>query len=104
MFNEVQGLLHQVTGGGDGQALSQAVQDHLGSMSHEDLKQHLQTAADNASASGQGGIAQQIMGLLGQHGSNPGGLKSEAISMITSNPQILEHFAPDFAKGLLSRI
>ncbi|HET9096922.1 MAG TPA: hypothetical protein VFN37_09685 [Candidatus Baltobacteraceae bacterium] len=73
-------------------------------MSHEQLTQNLQTAAQNAQQNGSEDVAQQIMGLLSQHGSNPQSLKQEAISLITKNPQILQHFEPQFAKDVLSRI
>ncbi len=105
MFNEVEGLLQRVTTGEvDQSAVSQSANQHVSSMGGDQLKQNLQTAADNANQNGQSGIAQQIMGLISQHGSNPQDLKQEAISLITSNPQILQHFEPEFAKGILGRI
>jgi len=105
MFNEVEGLLQRVTTGEvDQPSVSQAASDHVSDMDHSQLTQNLQTAADNANQNGQSGIAQQLMGLISRNGSNPVGMKQEAISVITNNPQILEHFAPDFAKGILSRI
>ena len=105
MMNEVQGLLQRVTTGEvDQTSVSQAAADHVQNTNPEQLKQNLQTAADNANQSGQSGIAQQITGLLSQHGSNPESLKQQAISLITSNPQILQHFEPQFAKDLLGRL
>lgn len=105
MMNEVSGLLQRVTTGGiDQSSVSQAAGERVSSMSHEDVKQNLQTAAQNAQQTGNEGIAQQIMGLISQHGSNPQSLKQQAISLITSNPQILQHFEPQFAKDILSRI
>ena len=105
MFNELVGILQQVTSGQvDQQAVSQAANDHVSSMDHSELTQNLQTAADNANQNGQGDIGQLIMGMIQRNGTNPEGLKEDAISLITNNPQILEQFAPDFAKGLLGRI
>jgi hypothetical protein len=105
MMNEVAGLLQRVTTGEiDQPSVSQAATDHVSNMSHDQLTQNLQTAAQNAQQSGSGDVAQQIMGLLSQHGSNPQGLKQEAISLITSNPQLLQHFEPQFAKDILNRI
>ncbi len=105
MFNEVQGLLGRVTGGDvDTQAVQSAAADHISGMNHTQLTQELQTAAGSAETNGQSGVAQQIMGLLSQHGSDPQGLKDQAITLIKNNPQILEHFAPDFARGILSKI
>lgn len=104
-MNEVTGLLQRVTTGEiDQPAVSQAANDHVSNMSHDQLTQNLQTAAQNAQQNGSEGIAQQIMGLLSQHGSNPQSLKQEAISLITANPQILQHFEPQFAKDILNRI
>lgn len=105
MFNDVQGLLQRVTTGEvDGSSVSQAAGDHLASMDQGELTQHLQTAADSATQKGQTSLAQQIMGVLSRNGSNPQGLKQDAVSLIAANPGILEHFAPDFAKGILGRI
>ncbi len=105
MFNEVEGLLQRVTTGEvDQSAVSQSASEHVSSMDGEQVKQNLQTAADNANQNGESGIAQQIMTLISQHGSNPEALKQGAISLITSNPQILQHFESDFARNVLSRL
>ncbi len=105
MFNEVEGLLQRVTTGDvDQSAVSQSASHHVSSMDGQQLKQNLQTAADNANQNGESGIAQQIIALISQHGSNPEGVKEEAISLITNNPQILQHFESDFARNVLSRL
>ncbi len=105
MFDEVQSLVQKVTTGEtDSQSVQQAAQQHVGSMSGTQITQHLQTAADNANQAGQTGIAQQLMGLISQHGSDTQTLQQKAISLISSNPQILQHFEPEFAKGILNRI
>ncbi len=105
MFNEVSGLLRQVTTGQtDQQSVSKAATDHVATMPSGELTQHLQTAADNANQNGQPDVAQQIIGIIERDGTNTEALKRDAVSVISSNPQILEQFAPDFAKGLLSRI
>lgn len=105
MFNEVTGLLQQVTSGQvDPQSVSQAANDHVGSMDPSDVSQHLQTAADNANQNGQGDVAQVIIGIIERDGTNIDALKTDAIGLITSNPQILQHFAPEFAQGVLGRL
>lgn len=105
MFNEVEGMLQRVTTGEiDTSSVSQAAGDHVQNMDHEELKNNLQNAADNANQNGQSGVAQQIMGLISQHGSNPQGLKDAAVSLISSNPQILQQFEPGFVQNILSRI
>lgn len=105
MFNEVQGLLQRVTTGEiDQSAVSNAAADHVQSADPEQLKQSLQSAADTANQNGRSDIGQQITGLLSRNGSNPQGLKQQVISLITSNPQILAHFEPDFVKNILGRV
>ncbi|MBV8724685.1 MAG: hypothetical protein JO351_11375 [Candidatus Eremiobacteraeota bacterium] len=105
MFGEIEGMVQRFASGEiDQQSVAQAAQSNVSSMDHEELTEHLQTAADNAQQNGQSGIAQQIMGLISQHGSDPAALKQEAISLISNNPQILTHFAPDFAKGILGSL
>lgn len=105
MFNDVQGLLQRVTTGDiDRPSISQAASEQVSQMDETGLAQHLHTAAGNAEQNGQSGVAQQITGLLSRGQSNPGALKQEAISLITSNPQILQHFEPGFAKAVLARI
>lgn len=105
MFNEISGLLQQVTSGQvDQQSVSQAANDHVGSMDPSEVTQHLQTAADNANQNGQGDIAQVITGFIERDGANPDALKQDAVGLITNNPQILQQFAPEFARGILSRI
>ncbi len=105
MFNEVEGLLQRaVTGEIDSASVSQAANEHVASMDQNQLQQHVQTAADNANQNGQSDIAQQLMGLVSQHGANPQGLKDAVVSLISNNPQILQQFEPSFAKDILSRI
>lgn len=105
MFNEISGLLQQVRSGQvDQQSVSQAASDHVSSMDPSDVTQHLQTAADNANQNGQGDVAQVIVGIVERDGTDTEALKRDAIGLITSNPQILQHFAPEFAQGILGRI
>lgn len=101
---DIGSLVQQVTGSGNTQALGQAADDHLDSMEAGEVSQHLQTAADNASRDGENGVAQELQGLIAQHGVNRDALKSAAVAYIRSNPQVLTHFAPSFAQGLLNRI
>lgn len=105
MFNEVQGLLQRVTSGEvDQTAVSNAAADHVQSADPEQLKQNLQKAADVASQNGQSDLAQQITSMLSRNTSNPQGLKQEAISLITSHPEILQHFEPDVVRNILGRL
>ena len=101
---DIQGMLKQVIGGGQDAAVGQAVEDHVGAMDGGEVSDHLQTAADNAAANGQPDVAHEIGDLISQFQSDPQALKAGAISYVTSNPQVLEHFAPGFAQGILSKL
>jgi hypothetical protein len=103
MFAQIEGMARQVASGEiDQQSLSQAVDQHIGSLDPNQVAQHVQTAATTAQQNGDTTMAGQLIGLLSQQGSNPQGLQGGLVSIITNNPQILQHFAPDFAKGILS--
>jgi hypothetical protein len=103
MFQQIEGMVQQVASGEiDQQSLSQAADQHIGSLDPNQVAQHVQTAATNAQQNGDTGMAGQLMGLLNQQGSNPQSLQGDLVTIITNNPQILQHFAPDFAKGILS--
>lgn len=105
MFNNLQNIMQQVTGGNaDSAAVGQAATDHVSSMDSGELTQHMQTAADNLDQNGQGGLAGQLSGIISERHSDPQGLKDAAVSFIKNNPQVLAHFAPSFAQGLLGRM
>lgn len=105
MFDSLEKLASQVMGGNiDPQALGQAVSQHLGTLDSDQLSDHLQTAATNLAQNGQGDLAQQATGLIEQIASNPGSATGAVVSFIQNNPQVLQHFAPEFAQGILSRI
>ncbi|MDP9017983.1 MAG: hypothetical protein M3N19_06670 [Candidatus Eremiobacteraeota bacterium] len=101
---DIGSMIQEVTGGGNAESLAQAAEQHLGSMAPEEVTQHLQTAAGNASQNGQPDVAQEIQGMIANKQVDPEGLKNAAISYIKSNPQVLTHFAPAFAQGLLNRV
>jgi hypothetical protein len=105
MFDVLKGLAQQVTGGQvDPQALAQAASDHLGSLDNGQISDHLQTAAANLQANGQSDLATQAENLASQVASNPSGAIGDVTTFIQNNPQVLEHFAPDFAQGILSKL
>ncbi len=101
---DLQNMIQQFTGGGNTAALEQAVEQHIAGSSAEEVTQHLQTAAANANASGQPDIAQQIEGMIARKQVDPEALKDDAVAYIKSNPQVLTHFAPPFAQGILNRV
>ncbi|MBV8363347.1 MAG: hypothetical protein JO018_04110 [Candidatus Eremiobacteraeota bacterium] len=104
MFDQLKGMAEQVMSGNvDQQQVQQAASDHLDSMDQGEIADHLQTAASNMQNQGQDGLAQQAMGLVSQLKSG-GDAKSAVVQFIASNPQVLQHFAPSFAQGILSRL
>ncbi|HZY97431.1 MAG TPA: hypothetical protein VFE35_10030 [Candidatus Cybelea sp.] len=105
MFDAIKTVAEQAMSGQlDSSAVGQAVSDHLDTVSNDQLSDHLQTAASNLQASGQNDLAQQVTGLVQQISSNPSGAKDTVVSFIQSNPQVLQHFTPDFAQGIASRL
>ena len=105
MFQELEGFVQKVTTGEiDQQSVSQAASQQVNNMPHEEVAQHVQTAAQNAQQSGQTDMAQQLMQMVQQHGSDPQALKQDVVSLISSNPQIIQHFAPEFAQKILGAL
>jgi hypothetical protein len=105
MFQEIEGALQKVVSGEiDRQSLGQAAEQQVNAMDHGELTQHVQTAADNAQQNGDTGMAAQLTQLLEDYRSNPQDLKGEVIRLISNNPQILQRFAPAFAKEILSAV
>lgn len=105
MFQEVEGFVQKVTTGEiDQQSVGQAASEQVNTMPHEEVAQHVQTAAQNAQQNGQPDVAQQLMQIVQQHGSDPQALKQDVISLISSNPQLIAHFAPEFAQKILGAL
>lgn len=97
-------MIDQALSGGNTPAVQQATEDHVAAMPPDEVEQHLQTAAENANANGQPDVAQEIQGIIETRHVDPEELKNAAISYIKSNPQVLTHFAPSFAQGILNRV
>jgi hypothetical protein len=105
MFQQIEGMAQQLASGQlDQQSLNQAAEQHINSLDPNQVMQHVQTAAATAQQNGDSGAAGMLTGLLSQQGSNPQGLQGELVTIITNNPQILQHFLPDFAKGILGNL
>jgi hypothetical protein len=105
MFGEVASLLQRFGGGSADESASAqaAAEDHVQSLPADEVQDHVQTAADNARNSGQSDVAQLLERVLAG-GASEEDLKQGLIDAVKSNPQILAHFAPSFAQGILSRI
>ena len=97
-------MIESATQNGNAQNVEQAASEHVGSLSPDEVSNHLQTAADNARQNGQNDIAKELEQMVAQRQVDPQGLKDAAVSYIKANPQVLTHFAPSFAQGLLNRV
>lgn len=105
MFDAIRNIATQAMSGQlDSSTVGQALSDHLNTVDNDQLGDHLQTAASNLQANGQGDIAQQLEGLASQIASNPSGVKESVVSLITNNPQLLQQFAPEFVQGIASKL
>ena len=105
MFDAIKGFAEQaISGELDSTTVGQAVSDHLDNVDNDRLSDRLQTAASNLQADGQGDLAQQVTGLVQQISANPSGAKDTVVSFIQQNPEVLQHFAPDFVQGIASRL
>lgn len=106
MFDQLKTMAGGVLGGGnvDPQAVDDAASDHINTMDGNELGDHLDTAGQNLQQSGQGDLAQQVMSIASQARDNPDAAKSAAIDLIKNNPQIIQHFAPSFAQGILGKL
>ena len=103
MFNEVRTLIEQASSAEGQQAVQKAATDHIQQMNDAELQQKTQDAAQNARQNGDTSIAQMLEQLL-SNGQDSQSLKDRLIALVTSNPQILQHFESDFAKNILSRV
>ena len=84
MFQEIEGMMQKVASGEiDAQSVGKAADQHVNSMDSNELAQHVQTAATNAQQNGNSDVAGQLMSLVEQYRSNPQGLKSEIVTLIT---------------------
>jgi len=96
--------IESLASSGNTGAVAQAASDHVSGMSGPEVEQHLSTAASNASANGQPGVAEEIGDIISKAQSNPQALKDGAIAYVKANPQVLTQFAPSFAQGILNRV
>jgi hypothetical protein len=105
MFDVIKSFAERATSGNlDSSQVSQAVSDHVNTVNDDQLSDHLQTAASNLQQNGQDDLAQQVTGLVEQISSNPSGARDTIVSFVTNNPSVLQHFAPEFAQGITSRL
>ncbi len=105
MFNEIEGMVQSALGGNaNPQAVGDAAGAHVATMDAGELSGHLQTAADNARQGGDEDVAQQIESMIARGQADPTALKTAAVDFIRNNPQVLQQFAPPFARGILSKL
>jgi hypothetical protein len=118
-LDDLGGLVKQFTGA-DPADLESAAADHVGGMNVGELAGHLMNGAQNMDGGTVENLVQSLTNALGDHGQdtggstdvgsliqqatqNPGALKDAAVDFIKNNPQAIEQFTPDFAKGLVAK-
>jgi hypothetical protein len=105
MFDAIKNVAQQMMPGNmDSAAVGQAVGDHVDSVGNDRLADHLQTVASNLQGNGQTDLAQQATVLVEQIRTNPAGAKDAVVAFIQGNPQLLQHFPPDFVQGIASKL
>lgn len=105
MMNEVNGLIKKVeTGEIQGGQVAQATDRHVQQMNASAVAEHANTAAQNMQNSGQTDLAAELRDLITRTAENPQGLKTAISSFLQKHPQAIQHFAPDFAQGILKQI
>lgn len=104
MQNDVRSLLERYTSGQIGSdRLGTVTEEYLSSMPASEVQQRLERAADSVAADGNGEVASFIRDLLSEFGGGPA-VKDAAANVIKNNPQLLQHFEPDFTQAILRRI
>ncbi|MFY9665983.1 MAG: hypothetical protein WAL67_16745 [Candidatus Cybelea sp.] len=105
MFDAIKNVAEQMMSGNvNSAAVGEAVSNHLDSVGTDGLSDHLQNAASNLQDNGQAGDAQQVAALVEQIRSNPAGAKDAVVAFIQGNPQLLQHFSPEFVQGIASKL
>lgn len=103
MFDAIKNLIGGGSGNVDAGSLLTAATQHLNDLPHNELTDHVTGAIQNLQQSNPQ-LAGQLQGLVQQVGQNPGDFKGAVAQFISSNPSVLQSFAPDFAKGLLGKV
>ena len=105
MFDSIKGALEQaVSGNLDPQQLQGAVAQHVEEVGPQQAANHLENAANNAQAQGDTGLAEQAFSLVQQVRQDPSQAQSAIVNFVKNNPEILQHFAPEVAQGILSKL
>ncbi|MBV9080938.1 MAG: hypothetical protein JO102_07460 [Elusimicrobia bacterium] len=99
----LQGMLDQLKDTDRGDDVGKAAADHVADMPADEVADHLQSAADKAAQAGQDDTAQELLQMVEQRKADPDALKNMAVGYIKEHPEVLQHFAPSFAQGILNR-
>ena len=103
MFDQLKSMLPGDLQNVDTSQLASAATEHIGQLPHDELVDHVQTAVGNLQQQNPQ-LAGQLQGLVQQVASNPSDFKNAVTQFITSNPQALQSFAPEFTQGLLAKL
>ena len=103
MFDEIKNMAMGQLQNADPSQLAAAAEEHLSGMPHNEIVDHVQTAVSNLQQSDPE-MAGKLQGLVQQVSQNPSDFKGAVVGFIQSNPQVLQHFEPGFAQGLISKV
>ena len=103
-MNEIESFVRSaVDGSVDPAQLESAADRHVSTMAPQDVAAQLQTAATNAQQNGRPDFAEQLQAIVQQHGVSSESLKDAAVAYVKDNPDVLAHFAPSFAQGIIAK-
>ncbi len=102
--DELAGHVTQAAQSMDGGSLGTLAQSLLGALANhgsgEGDAQDAGVPTDDAKA-GDGDAVSQLISHVAQ---NPAALREAATTFLSQNPQLVQQFAPDFAKGILAKL
>jgi hypothetical protein len=84
--------------------LGQLAMSLLGALSNHGHDEAQIQDAGVSTAAAQGGDQNAVIALISHAQQNPAALKDAAVDFIRNNPQVVQQFAPDFLKGILSKL
>jgi hypothetical protein len=100
MFGDLLGAAEKLLGGSSSGDLQSAAEEHLGGLDQNAIVDHLAGMVPNLPD----GARQEVEQLLKDAENDPSSLKGAAVSYITSNPQLVQQFAPGLMQGILARL
>jgi hypothetical protein len=85
----------------DYHALHDAADAYIHSIPDSEIHAIIRHAAERAIANWDGGSAWRLRDLISKAVTYPPVVKRGAVLLVMTNPQILKHFSPEFAEGVV---